>query len=153
MKKAVLIQCMDARQDSKLPDALRRAIGIDYRFYVLAGPGGAGILSSIFPEQMSALISNTKISIELGAEEVILTIHGSSEHDGNGCGGYIYSGQGSNYDTVEMSHDFSIEELKNAMFRLVSSGIKVPIRMFYVKFGADGENIVEEVAEAGFALT
>lgn len=61
------------------------------------------------------------------------------------CGGYALCGHGHVYATPEASRDFSHEELKKAAAALKTEGIEVPIRAFYVTFGAGGENLVEEV--------
>ncbi len=146
MSKAVLIACMDCRHDGKLTDALRDAANVEHHFYHITRAGGAGVLSKGFTERATGVLFETKAALEhLGAEEVFLTVHGTSHYDEKGCGGYALCGHGHHYKTPEASHTFSREELALAAARLREESITVPIRTFYVTFGPNGENIVEEV--------
>ena len=146
MSKAVLIACMDCRHDGKITDALREAAQVDHHFYHITRAGGAGVLSKGFAERANGVLFETKAAIEhLGAEEVFITVHGSSEHDAKGCGGYALCGHGHVYETPDTSRDFSHDELRTVASRLQDEGVTLPIRAFYVTFGPDGENLVEEV--------
>ncbi len=146
MSKAVLIACMDCRHDGKLTNALREAANVQHHFYHITRAGGAGVLSKGFAQRAEGVLFETKAALEhLGAEEVFLTVHGTSLHDEKGCGGYALCGHGHHYETTEASKAFSNEELVLAASRLREEGISVPIRTFYVTFGPHGENIIEEV--------
>jgi hypothetical protein len=146
MSKAVLIACMDCRHDGKLTDALRNAAEVEHHFYHITRAGGAGVLSKGFAERAAGVVFETKAALEhLGAEEVFITVHGTGEHDNKGCGGYALCGHGHHYETPEASRTFSHEELALAAARLREEGVGVPIRSFYVTFGPNGENLVEEV--------
>ena len=147
MSKAVLIACMDCRHDGKITEALREAAAVDHHFYHITRAGGAGVLSKGFAERAGGVLFETKAAIEhLGAEEVFVTVHGSSEHDEKGCGGYALCGHGYAYETPDTSRDFSHDELRSAASRLRAEGVSLPIRAFYVTFGPNGENLVEEVS-------
>ena len=144
--KAVLITCMDVRHDGKLTDAIREAAGVEHRFYTITRAGGAGVLSNAFTERAPGVIFETKAAVEkLGAEEVYLAVHGVSEGDMKGCGGYVLCGHGHHYESPETSRDFSYEELRLAAKRLREEGIEKPIRTFYITFSEAGDNLVEEV--------
>ena len=146
MKKAVLISCMDYRHDGKLGDAIRNTIGGDHRFYSITRAGGAGVLSQSFTERAAGVLFETKAALEqLGASEVFITVHGTCEQDTKGCGGYALCGHGHHYETPEASQLFSHEELRASAAKLRDEGIEVPIRAFYITFGNNGENLVEEV--------
>lgn len=147
MTKAVLIACMDYRHEGKLGNALRQTAEVDYPFYLVSRAGGAGVLSKGFAQRAEGVLFETKAAIEhLGASEVFLTVHGTGENDSKGCGGYALCGHGHHYETPEASRAFSHDELRNAARKLQEEGIAVPIRTFYVTFGPNGENIVEEVS-------
>jgi hypothetical protein len=146
MSKAVLIACMDCRHDGKLTDALREAADVSHHFYHITRAGGAGVLSKGFGERANGVLFETNAALEhLGAQEVFITVHGTSEHDEKGCGGYALCGHGHHYETPEASRDFSHAELKEVADRLRAEGVTVPIRSFYVTFGPNGENMIEEV--------
>lgn len=137
---------MDYRHEGKIGDALRQTAEIDYPFYMISRAGGAGVLSKGFAQRAEGVLFETKAAIEhLGASEVFLTVHGTGEDDAKGCGGYALCGHGHVYETPEASRSFSHDELRLAASRLREEGIEVPIRTFYLTFGANGENLVEEV--------
>ena len=145
--RAVLIACMDYRHEGKIGAALRAAADTEHNFYLVSRAGGAGVLSKGFSERAAGVLFETKAALEhLGASEVFITVHGTCEHDEKGCGGYALCGHSHHYESPETSRVFSHNELKEAAARLRSEGIEVPIRSFYVTFGPNGENIVEEVA-------
>lgn len=136
---------MDARHDAKISDAIRNTAEVDDHFYSLTAPGGAGVLAGIFPEQKQALIDNINIALSLGAEEIFLAIHGSSDDDAKGCGGYVHSGHADEYASPQQSEEFSAGELVKAAKALTDEGITAPVRAFYVTFDAEGNNIVKEI--------
>lgn len=138
---------MDCRHDGKLTHALREAAQVDHHFYHITRAGGAGVLSKGFAERAAGVLFETKAALEhLGAEEVFITVHGSCEHDEKGCGGYALCGHGHVYETPEASREFSHDELRTVASRLKEEAIEVPIRAFYVTFGPEGENMIEEVS-------
>ncbi len=151
MNKAVLIACMDYRHEGKLGDALREVSGTNHRFYLVSRAGGAGVLSKGFAERAAGVLFETRAALEhLGASEVFITVHGTCEHDAKGCGGYALCGHGHHYESPDASRLFSHDELKLATLRLRREGVEVPIRSFYVTFGAAGENLIEEVLHNEF---
>jgi hypothetical protein len=137
---------MDCRHgEGALEKAICEEVGA-YKCYGLSHAGGAGALAGkIFPERISAVLYDINAAITLGAEKVFLTIHGASDHDPKGCGGYILSGEGAAYETPEKSRAFSVEQLQSALACLEDAGIPVPVQAFYVIFGPNGENYLEEV--------
>ena len=146
MSKAVLIACMDCRHDGKITDALRTSAQVDHHFYHITRAGGAGVLSKGFSERANGVLFETNAAIEhLGASEVFITVHGTSEHDEKGCGGYALCGHGHAYETPDTSREFSYDELRNSAARLRQEGVTLPIRAFYMTFGPHGENFAEEV--------
>ena len=145
VKIAVLARCMDKRHEARIGDAVRQAIGPHYHFYELTEPGGAGVLADLYPEHRQWLVDKIRLAIDnLRAGEVILTIHGTSDEDGKGCGGYILNGYGDKYATPESSRNFSIEQLKKAG-AFLHRHVSVPIRALHVTFKADGTNVAEEI--------
>jgi hypothetical protein len=145
VKIAVLTRCMDKRHEARIGDAVRKAIGPSYHFYELTEPGGAGVLADLYPEHRQWLVDKIKLTIDnLHAGEVILTVHGTSDEDSKGCGGYVLNGYGDNYATPEASRAFSIEQLQKAS-AFLRQHVNVPIRALHVTFKSDGTNIAEEI--------
>jgi hypothetical protein len=146
MSKAILITCMDCRHDGKITDAIRNAADVEHSFYHITAAGGVGVLSKGFSDLAGGILFQANAAIEhLEAEEVFISVHGTSEHDAKGCGGYALCGHGHHYETPEASRVFSYDELALAAKRLRDEGVTLPIRAFYVTFGPDGENLIEEV--------
>jgi carbonic anhydrase len=145
---AVIVRCMDKRHWGKLAEAIHTKAGDHYVHYDLTVPGGAGLFASLkSTPDTETLKKYVDIALDkLGAEELHLAVHGSSEHDSHGCGGYALAGFGEHYENPEESRTFSLTELKRAIDSAQKMFPRVKkIRGFYVTFGPKGENIVEEV--------
>lgn len=145
--KAVLVCCMDYRHGlgRDIDEAIREATGVDYGIYRLTGPGGAGMLTDLYPEDRDSLVKRIKLALSIGAEKIFLAVHGTNTEDDHGCGGFIVNGFGEAYETPARSRTFSFDQLKRAARFLRSYGIAAPIAAFYVTFAHNPGNVLEEV--------
>lgn len=147
MKKGILLRCADKRHCDKVGTAISAAAGGDYNFYELAAPGGAGVLAALrtscVGETMKGFIRT--LMGASGSKEIFLAIHGTSHADHHGCGGYIHGGFEDKYSDPEESKKFSIDQLKEAEKFVKEFAPDAEVRLFYVTFDENGENVVEEV--------
>jgi hypothetical protein len=143
-----MVRCMDKRHWKKLHHALAQKTDENYVHYDLTVPGGAGLFASLQKNPDTDVLKKyVNIAVDkLGADELHLAVHGSSNNDPHGCGGYALEGHGHHYKTAEKSRTFSLSELKKAIENAEKMFPQVKkVRGFYVTFDKNGENIVEEV--------
>ncbi len=145
---AVVLRCMDKRHWGKLAQALDAHTGGQYAVYDVSVPGGAGMLADLGRDPHSGIIKEfIGITVEhLGATEIWLAVHGTHAAGDNGCGAYKLAGHGEHYASPDTSKQFSTTQLKKAAesAKLAFPGIH-NVRVFYITFAPDGENIVHDV--------